>query len=77
MRGLLRDRDFMMVLGCLVVGLLQVRAQRALLRALEQAAARREAAHTDVPRTEPQPMQYDHPGAADAARRFGVDHGMN
>ncbi len=77
MRSFWRDKDLVMVLGCLAVGLLQVRAQRALLRALRTAAERRQASDAASLRTSPQPMRYDRPGAAAAAARFGVDHGMN
>lgn len=60
MRGLLRDKDFLIVAGCLVVGILQVRAQRNLLRALladpvEAIPAPRSDAHRSH-----LPMRYSH-----------------
>lgn len=71
MRGLLRDKDFLIVCGCLVAGILQVRAQRSLLKALRAAAARQaaEAAEMHSHRRH-QPMRYN-----DASLQEVIDAG--
>ena len=63
MRALLRDKDFMLVFGCLVAGVLQVVAQRNLLRAVQAAAARDAArrAAGPAPHKRHQPMRYADP----------------
>lgn len=61
MRGLWRDKDFLLVAGCLVAGVLQVRTQRRLLRSLE-ARHRRQTA-VALPHRTHQPMTYSADGA--------------
>jgi hypothetical protein len=78
MRGLLRDKDFLIVAGCLVVGILQVRAQRNLLRALLANPQAIPAPRSDAHRSH-QPMRYSHPVLGDELHEgpLAAAFGMN
>lgn len=78
MRGLWRDKDFLLAAGCLVVGILQIRSQHKTLRSLEHRAALQAAATPRRHRTHV-PMTYDHPTLAEELRTapLAAAFGMN
>ena len=85
--GLLRDKDFLLVCGCVAVGLLQVRAQRKLLKALQRDQAVRSAKAAQTAAAErrtrvpgrPEPMRYlaQEAQAVRIGRALGAPFGLN